>query len=358
MATAQQKQSDSTTSGASSDAIPIPQVSIQFSGPKLLSVSSSPFIVDPMQCSADGRAFWETVQKEDVLRRSLNSVSASGDVETFDRANLPGLRDVQIVTFFPGAAHVVTLIFARPDNVTPGDKKPAAKLENYLVVQDQKGQRVKVIELKLRIKPLQVAELNSGSFLVIGVEPVNNLPELELLDADGNLIRPLDVESPTYGNSPSIKDVFGEKGGSEPGKLLGWSHFIPWGQQVLLVQGGSQMPVFVIGDSGIQRTVKISMPPKMEMESILPMRGGWLVRMRNAEDLSRLAGQKVVYGMQSRLYEVNSETGEIIREVLPPGDMRTNEIVCAAENEFLALHLIFKDNNYDAAQLGLFRGSF
>lgn len=335
----------------------IPVTVIHFGAPKLLSENASPMIVDPMQCSADGKAFIEMVLDDDVLRRPLYSVSSNGDVFVFDRINLPGLRDVQVTAYFPGESHVVSLISARP--VSTGQDRGAAKLPpvNYLVVQDPKGQRTKVLDLKLRIKPSQVAELNSGRFLVIGVEPINNLPELELLESDGSFVRQLDVEGTTYGGSPSIAQVFGDTAKSDLRAVLGWSHFVPWGQQVLLVQGGSRLPVFVIGEGGIQRTVKIAVPQTLELESIIPMQASWLVRMKSVEDSKRLAGQNVVYGMQSRLYEVDSSTGELIREVMPPIDMRTNEIVCAANNQFLALHLIYKSKDDDKPQLGLFIGA-
>ena len=335
----------------------IPLTIIHFSAPKLLPQNASPMIVDPMQCSADGKAFLEMVQDGDVLRRPLYSVSSDGDIVIFDRVNLPGLRDVEVTAYFPGEANVVSLISARP--VSAGLDRETTKLPpaNYLVVQDPKGQRTKLIELKLRIKPSQVAQLSSGRFLVIGVEPINNLPELELLDTDGSFIRQLDVESTTYGSSPSIAQVFGETAKGALMAVLGWSHFIPWGQQVLLVQGGSRLPVFVIGEGGIQRTVKIAVPQQLELESIIPMQASWLVRMKSVEDSKRLAGQNVVYGMQSRLYEVNSDTGELIREIMPPTDMRTNEIVCAANNQFLALHLIYKSKDDDKPQLGLFIGT-
>jgi hypothetical protein len=358
LATAQQDQRKQPNSAPSGDpTAAIPQVSLKFSEPKLLTINASPFIVDPMQCSADGKAFFEMVQNDNALRRSLYSVSAAGDVVSFDRITLPGLRNVQILSFFPGASHVVTLIFATSDNATTGNKDTPARGAYYLVVQDQTGQHTKVIELKLRIKPSQVAELDSGDFLVMGVEPVNKIPELELLDTDGSLLRILDVEGTKYENSQSIAKVFGDKLNTDPNAVLGWSHFIPWNKQVLLVQGGSHLPVFVIGGSSILRTVKVSIPPNMELESIIPMKANWLVRMRNTADLNRLAGQQVVYGTQSHLYEVNSDNGEIIKQILPPSDMRTNEIVCAADNDFIALHLIYKNKDDATPQLGLFTGT-
>jgi hypothetical protein len=342
----------------------IPSHILSFSAPKILTnVGASPFMVNPMQCSPDGRAFVEMVPNGDVLHQSLYSVSSSGEVVSFDRTKAPGLRDVQVISDFPGERDVVSLVLAKKDSVggvasDGGSDEGTPERAYYLIVQDQKGQIKKVIELKIRIKPVQVALLSSGNFLVFGIEPINQIPELELLDTDGSLIRILDVEGTKYGGSRSIAKVFGEQR-ADLSTVLSWAHFVPYQDDVLLYQGGSKLPVFVIGDSGILQSVQISHPLNMQLDSIVPMSSGWLVRMRDTEDLHRLAGQQVVYEKASSLYQVNPDTGEVVLALVPPSNITSNEIACAVNNKLLALHPIYPDGkDTNAPPLGLFTGAF
>lgn len=344
----------------------VPLQSIFFSKPKILSqVSASPLIVDPMQCSSDGTSFVEMVPGGDLSNRTLYSVTSEGEVSRFERNIFPGLKNIRLLSYYPAENRVVTLLSAVEKNTSNDvvnlESKAAAdeKRAFYLIVQDRKGSLQGQWKLHLRIQPVQVASLDSGKFLILGIEPTNRNPELELVDTDGTFIRTLDIEGVQYDHAQSISETFGKKR-EDLQAVLSWGRFVPYRDRILLVQGGSLLPVFEIGESGILRSLKLQVPSGMQIESAVASDGRWIIRMKGAEQLHRLSNQEVVYGTPPLLYEIDPNNGNIVRQLLLPPDISANEITCAVRDRFIALHPIFPEDSKDAKdepKLALFTGN-
>lgn len=113
--------------------------------------------------------------------------------------------------------------------------------------------------------------------------------------------------------------------------------FVADGDDLLLVQAGSDFPVLVLTQGGISRSVALKLPPGAVIESFVPSSGpNWLVRVVENHD-----GTKV-----HSIYFFDSATGEPLREVVPSG-VHAWSIACEANGKLLAFKKVLADNKTD-----------
>lgn len=332
---------------------PIPQTIVDMqAGTPIVGMPSFDVVINPMQCAADGTTYLETFDMAHNYVRTLYAVSTDGTVQKIARGMMPGFDPPQMFAVYPGDDEIVTLLSTTPSKPS-GGKPVTGKPGYYLMVSDRKGVFQRLIPLDLRIDPVNVAVLSSGKFVVLGVETLNGQPELDLVDTDGKLVRPLDIEGTRFGSSQALLKVYGEKR-SDIHSVHSGATLAPFRDNVLLLQNASRLPIYEIGVAGILRSVTVGLPDGYLLDSLVTSDSNWLVRAKRMEDIRELVTTGVSIGKEQLLFEVSSFDGSVIRQIVPAG-VRTGEIMCGVNGALTALHFEFHAKEDGIPSKWLFR---
>ena len=290
----------------------------------------------PFTCSSSGQVY-AGEYAFDMQGRMLSAVpdlyrvSPLGNVQQI-RMPLPsGYSSVDSPSFFAGENSLVALIGVSQ----PRDSDKDAKLSrtSFLSVTDSNGDHPELIRLDLEFDPVQVAVFGSGEFLVLGTQPTTFLPSVALLNANGNLIRYIDLLS-------SKMDTGGQKETSSASVQTGSiARFAPWGSDILLVLPGiDRSAVYHFRPSGQFERLPIQLPSDEEVEGVLGTSGkeNWVIRTRSAESMKKALKSHIVENPSESLYEVSSHNGKVLNrlQVLGPNP---SEIACAADGKLTAM---------------------
>ena len=317
----------------------------------------------PMHCSSDGTAFIEfydkVIQKPgsalvpgSILVPDLYGVARDGSITAIQRSLPQQKREISSISFYPGAALIATLLRALP-NKDPDNPQLDDIGQYYIALSKRDGSSSKLIALDLKFEIIRIAVLDSGRFLVTGIDPSNKLPVLGLLDTDGTLLRMLDVDSAPFAASKTLGTIYKGTGGDGDSTRLvtrPFAHavFVPYGSKVLLLVPGSRLPVRIFGDNGEENSIELKLPKDELPETILPSSktDAWIVRTQNISTFASQHAGGVVENPVQQILEVDPSTGDTLRSLHLKG-LNTMEISCASEKEITALHYEFgaKDSN-------------
>jgi len=190
---------------------------------------------------------------------------------------------------------IVSLIDASGKKTSSSD--PLKSETDFISIIDLDGGSAKLIELDLKFQPLRVAILPSGKFVVLGLDTVNIVPVLALLNEDATLLKSIDLDNRKYDSSRELRDTYNVKGNDNDtvkrkqnllGALISAS-FTPYGSKVLLVQAGTNLPIHILGESGDEGMVSISLPSNYLIQNILGSEktNTWIVRAQKKSILFR-----------------------------------------------------------------------
>jgi hypothetical protein len=317
-------------------------------GKPLLGLPSAAVMGSPMVCSPDGNTFIEVYAdtKNPVnLFPNIYKISTSGEVKRLDRRVPTDYQRLFLRSSFAGEHMIVSLIDASGKKTSSSD--PLKSEADFISIIDLDGGSAKLIELDLKFQPLRVAILPSGKFVVLGLDTVNIVPVLALLNEDATLLKSIDLDNRKYDSSRELRDTYNVKGNDNDtakrkqnllGALISAS-FTPYGSKVLLVQPGTNLPIHILGESGDEGMVSISLPSNYLIQNILGSEktNTWIVRAQKIDSFQKMANEHVVMNPEQQLFEVDSGTQKAIRILETPG-VPAMMVTCAADKKLTAVY--------------------
>lgn len=339
--------------------VELPTTTLDFSHAVALSgIPQSPFIVEPLQCSPKGTAFIRVPLPPKFMTQSLISVTKDGKAAIkVSGGNPPGFDHFSLTAYFPGDKGIYALGqgWKHAPGEVGGFGQSRPHREQVILKYGEDGSLDSVIRLHISFTPFRFAVLPSGRFIVIGQSYPDNAPVLDLLDRDGENPRLLDLfGSGLYGSGSLRQHYSGQRyggpGESAMSRALGAVQFVSYGDDVLLVQMGSDFPVAVIGDAGILRTVRLALPAGNTIESFVPSTKPFFY-VRTVDDSTNPVTHKLIV--------FDPDTGQALRQISITGLTSPESIACGAGDTFLGFRKVFKKEKkgYDGGTWNLLTAS-
>ncbi len=327
-------------------------------GKPLSGLPVSTVIGYPTHCSSVGTTFIELYDKvvqdpKPIYVGDLYSIEQDGKVEKIQRVLPEQKQEVSIRSVYPGTNLIASLVTALPQK-DPSGQQSEGSVQYYISLSKRDGSSAGLIALNLNFDVLRVAVLDSGRFLATGIDTLNRLPVLALLDTDGTLLRILDVNAAPYASSQSLGTIYKKAAKNADSMSLAAMSFAnavfaPYGSKVVLFQPASRLPVHILGEGGEENAIQLKLPKDVLLESILAssQKDTWVVRTQSLNQFSTFQSAGVVDHVDQQLFEVDPITGETLHALKVSG---TNpmEITCASDNQLIALH--FDMGNKDAGK--------
>jgi hypothetical protein len=304
---------------------------------------------DPI-CSSGGDIFSEIYgvsDKPDVAYfPEIYSISKLREVKKIKLPVPTGYKAFVLGSFFPATHRLVALILAdQPlDPKTPQEK---GKLTPFLSTVDRDGDQPNLVKLDLLFKPLKAAIFDTGEFLILGTDMVNLKPVLAIVHEDGSLNRMLDLDARKYESSQDLNQIYSRRANDSNTDAaqrlaldaLSAAEFVPWGEEILLVQRGSTLPVYRFRSAALIGTVTIKPPDGFLTDSIMGSgeKDTWVVLTKDTSSFQKVANGGVVENSPEHIYEVNPRTGEVIDQLFVKGP-QPGEIGCAADGRLTVIY--------------------
>lgn len=327
---------------------PVPVVRLSLSEPKPVSgVSEFHAWTRPVLCGPDGTPFVSVMGPADYRTRPLYSLDAGGG-HSFTTAGAPGLYDITLISQFVGDSTVGFLVLATRDDTkrhtdtpvmpdSPSHDLYTGEHRAFVIELDREnGQFKRIIELPKQYMFWRMAELGDDSLLTIAYDRVNSVPRLLVVDADGKIVRTLEVPQSLTQN-PQLKE--GTSGDflkqAKAEGTMSWWQFAPVRKKILLYQMRSHAPVLEVGEGGAVREVPLDAPKGYTLEQVVPANDRWLMEFKR--DGLDTEGRAVDAHPESRnfvLYEVDPSDGSLRRQI----DLVTGKdfnIACEADGSLI-----------------------
>lgn len=312
---------------------------------ELSGLPQSPFIINPLQCTPRGSLFFQIPLAPKFLTHALVTVTAKGELTiNTHAANVPGFDGFRQGAAFPRDQHIYEMVEGRyrpPDQPANGIGEQPGWGE-FIAKYAADGSLESLLPLThISFPPMRFAVLPSGRFVLLGKDYPNMAPELVMLDRTGANPYPLDLFGSQFYSTRELSQFYPGVAHDNPvgnglDRVLSAVEFISYGENVLLVQTGTNFPVVEIGDGGILRTVPLKLPAGTTIESFLPSsQHVFYVRIADSR-----AGP-----VSHRLIVFDPETGEALREIRVSGLLSPDLIACESGNTFLGLGKTFKQGN-------------
>lgn len=301
----------------------------------------SPAITAPLRCSPNGTPFLEFPLPPTFMTRALVSVTKSGKVTTYASGNsVPGLQQVSQIAYFPQDKYVYYLVEGRENSFIPAGSDKSSR-HYYSLRYSEDGTLDSTTPLDITTGPVRIGAFPSGALAIMGVDPIEHYPQLILLDSGGKNSRLVDIDSARRYESDQLRHFYPGASQSDPGgsglsAVASAVQFLSYGDDLLLVQMGTNYPVLELGEGGILRSVPLRLPAGSIVESLIQSSERfWLARIADA------AKSPAVHW----LVAFDPGTGEPIRTYATPG-VPPDSIACDADGTFLAFEQNFegKDN--------------
>ncbi|HTX41783.1 MAG TPA: hypothetical protein VMD25_08135 [Acidobacteriaceae bacterium] len=303
----------------------------------------------PENCSADGVTFLEFyvyahgsiwMPGDPEVIPDIYSIAADGAVKKIPRDIQVPNSDIYTTEFYPGADLIAALVTATPGK-SPAGSQADNRTEYFISTAERDGSSSKLIPLDLWFEPLKVAVLDSGRFLVTGIDTLNKNPVLALLETDGTLLHMIDVDERPITSSRALGTIYkGLGGGTEQLVAASFSRadFVPYGSRVLLFVPGSQLPVLILGEDGEENAVRLKLPKGELPEWIFSSSGNgtWVIRTQGIGTFEALATTGGSGPVAQHLFEADPVTGETLRELRVDG-MDPMYISCASSKQVVAV---------------------
>jgi hypothetical protein len=283
------------------------------------------------RCANDGTVFFDVTAESDAQPAPLlYGVSRNGEVKHVLRKLPIDYNDVSVRDFFAGQGTLVTLLQAEKRD---GPDMRPREVDYFLSTSDHDGDLPNLIPLDVRFKPLKVASFGSGDFMVLGWDEGNLLPELALLKGDGTIRRFVDLDDHKPRADPQ-KEAARERVTLEE---LQDAVLVPYGSEVMVTYPGTAKPVLVVGAGGQSRSIPIALPGGYVLHDVLVSEAPWSLVLRAQEPRDPKAKDDEGKVPQPRMFEVDSNHGNLIREYVIDNKPLISEVTCAAKNSLTAI---------------------
>lgn len=318
---------------------------------ELSGLPQSPFIVTPPQCTPNGDLFFQVPLPPKFMTRAFVTVNPAGKTSVNTQAaSVPGFENFRQGAVFPGEHYVYELVEGRyrsPDKpaTDPGENPPWGEFIAQYLADGAIKSIIPLTHISRTFIPMAFAVLRSGRFVVVGKDFTNLAPEAVMLDRTGAKPQPLDLFGSEYYSIPELSRFYPEVNHDNPAgtgldRVLSYVQFVSYGENVLLVERGTNFPLVEIGDAGILRTIPLQLPAGTTIESLLPSSQN-LLYVRIADARANPAAH--------RLIVFDSGSGEALREIKVSGILSPGLIACEAHHTFLALGKTFRKGDSNGA---------
>lgn len=302
----------------------------------------------PMQCTPDGELFLSMRMPPDYLQVRVLSMGGNGSRE-YSAERITDLYDVQLRKYFAADTGVVLLVNATPENRKgkltgrfPGGEtieKTAyiGERHNYLARFDREGKYKGSIQIDDSFSAVsQVGVFDSGTLLVLGIERSQRTNRLALLNADGSVLRVLEISKAFSRCSDSLRKSVGAPEGMT---VLLPVQFVRFRQSLILVStsaGSCKVPLLEVKESGEIGTLRITgLPSDHSLESFIPSNDDrWYVRLRTTSTEEDIPGRPVPYNVE--VYEADPTTGKVTTHYRVPDNVGEGMIACVHDGHFVA----------------------
>jgi len=329
----------------------LPQETLKFSKPiPLPTAPQSPAMIGRIKCSPKGRAFLEIPMPPTYTLASSRfvAIDKDGKVTVFPKIGRPlGFKDVTPLYSFATDNAVYVLVGGTKIMPSAGlGEAPVKGKYKYLILRYSLDDTLEATEtlatLQGSFAPDKFAPLASGGFIVIGVDPVNDVIQMFLLDRDGRHPQPVDLNGSGLYSNAKLSKFYHDKRwkGQPPGApsmvpsyALGAMQLVPYGRHVLLVQTGTNYPVAVLSNGGIERTVSLKLPPGATIEYFIPSsEKTWYAKLA---DPSKPRWNHTVMAF-------DPVSGEPLRRILFTGSLPQYPIACESHGIWMSFRRVPK----------------
>ena len=248
----------------------------------------SPLYEAPLPCAEDGTVFIDLYMPPRFTSEVLFAFGPDGKKTTYQYEDIPDLYDLAGQLPFSvdvTDTNVSLLIWATKDSAKESPaagKAPRYTGDHYWYIArfDRNGSYKNSFAIDIpHFEPERIAQFDTGQYLVLGMDKLEPSPKLAMLDSDGTLRRFLDPPK-----SLAIKSPFQEpkQNGSATKE---WLHSVQvqqglqnyqlahHGSAIVLLEPGSQGPVFEVFPDGSVNTIPIQPQPGYALDSIIPSNG-------------------------------------------------------------------------------------
>lgn len=300
----------------------------------------------PLHCSVAGDSFVDIYADENSTQvfpfPKLYRITQLGDVSLVKRALPSGYEKLWMGDFFAGSQWNVSLLKGQKANVdsVAGDRPESAI---FLSLTRPDGSDGRTIKLDLGFEPMKVAIFDSGKFAVVGMDRVNVVPVLAILNEDGTLDRMVDLNNKSYEQSKNLGQAFGAKGGAalRLSRELDSASFVPMGSKVLLVQAGSALDLRVLNDAGEEGRIQLTLPSGFLLEDALASDSTRTIflRLRAVEAFEQFAQKHIIENPKEQILEIDAGTGKAIEAFELHGPL-PGEVTCAVDQRLTAIYYV------------------
>ncbi len=304
----------------------------------------------PAVCASDGTIFvqpFSSMAQQPGAHPAIFSISDNHEVGMITVSLPEDYSQVSIRSLFPTPQELVAVVQASQPT-DPNATALRGRPISFLSINPRDSVDSQLLQLDLPFNVVRAARLSSGDFLVLGNDTVNQLPVLALLGSDGALKKMLDLDPRLYLQSKELAANASSRTADTRTaqqkivqRALSSARFVPFGDQVLLVQTGTTMPVLRFTSSGDPDPVTIKLPPGFVLDRILGSseRDTWVLLATPPRSLARIASGQAAESSPNRLFEVDPVTGEVIDELALTGT-ENSSVACAAHQKLTALYTL------------------
>lgn len=301
---------------------------------KLSGLPQSPLIMSPLQCTPAGALFFQLPLPPKFMTHAFVTVTAKGRVTVnAHAANISGFDGFRQGAVFPRDKYVYEMVEGQ---YGAAGEKPAWK--EFIAKYETNGSLKSLIPLThISSPPIRFAVLPSGRFILLGKDYATMEPLLVMLDNDGTHPLPLDLFGSQFYSTRELNRFYPRVAHDNPvgnglDRVLSAVQFVSYGENVLLVQTGTNFPVVEISDGGILRTIPLDLPTGITIESLIPSSQSFLY-VRVADARTNPATHKLIV--------FDPGTGQALREIRISGLPDLGLIACESGNTFLGLGKTF-----------------
>lgn len=329
---------------------PIPERTVDLAeGVPIPGLPFTGILASPFTCSSGGQIFVDELglDKQGRLLSTmpvLYRVSSPREVKQVSIPAPTGYKEVSSSSFFAGSDALVSLVRAsQPTDQSNAQSNPA-HADYFLATSDLDGDHGRLIHVSVNFDVAKAALFDSGEFIVLGSD-VNSLkPVIALLNWDGRLLKRLDVFSKPAADSPAA-DTGLVKGDATKATMslrsIAAVKFVPWGSDVLMVAPGfDDSAIYHFRPSSRFDRIPVKLPEGEMIEGIVAAGGSddWVIRSRTAASQKQMVKARIVENPVEHLYEVNPQSGEILRRLELKGPV-PGEVACAVNGKLSAFYI-------------------
>src|ERR1017187_3025451 len=317
-------------------------------GKPVSGLEGSHVVFSPLQCTATGDVLVGIPTPPAFRESRVASLSRYGG-RVLDFQTIPGLYDMQLLTFFPSHSDVAFLFHASEENkesdyrmvtdkgqiVTGKDNRTE---HNYYVVRfgldGQYKSKTKLPSGKLDFK---VVALPSGDLLLLSYDQANRTPVLQVLDESRRPVNAIPLQGGLVNDEAIDRGRSGDALDAAKASMSvsSWQ-FIPARGKVLLYRPKANAPILEIGNGGSVREVPVEGPRGYELDSFIPSTKHWFAIFRRSGIGN--GGSSVDSRASSKNFlmaELNPYDGSVERLFEMESDSFFN-IACEADGQFIS----------------------